>query len=64
MLVATCRDDDVPEQELAAPLGRLDRCRHSVRRVHLGGLEAADVVAMVTESLGTAAAEPVRDLAP
>jgi DNA-binding SARP family transcriptional activator len=63
MLVATCRDDDVSEQELAALLGRLDRAGGSVRRVRLRGLEAADVVAMVTESLGTAAADPVRDLA-
>ena len=51
MLLATCRDDDVPEHRLAGLLGRFD-ATGPVQRVALGGLEPEDVVVMVTESQG------------
>ena len=54
MLLATCRDDDVPEHRLAGLLGRFD-ATGPVQRVALGGLEPEDVVAMVTESQGAIA---------
>ena len=63
MLLATCRDDDVPEHRLAGLLGRFD-ATGPVQRVALGGLEPEDVVAMVTESQGaTLGGEPIDALA-
>ena len=62
MLVATCRDDDVPEHRLASLLGRFD-VSGGVRRVQMGGLEPDDVVAMVIESQGTTLGDPIHALA-
>ncbi|MGH8978358.1 MAG: ATP-binding protein, partial [Acidimicrobiia bacterium] len=49
LLLATCRDDDVPEQRLATLLGRFDAAA-AAQRVALAGLERDDVIAMITES--------------
>ena len=49
MLLATCRDDDVPEHRPRRAARRFDAAG-PVRRVELGGLEPEDVVAMVSES--------------
>ena len=58
MLIATCRDDDVQNRPLPLLLGRAEAVGGMVRRIEVGGLRAEDVLAMVTESLGTAPATP------
>jgi DNA-binding SARP family transcriptional activator/class 3 adenylate cyclase len=62
LLVATCRDDDVPEARLASLLGRLDRAG-PVRHVALSGLDVDDVAAMVAEVRGGTSEGPLEAVA-